>query len=187
MSVAEEVGKKSIKLFDNITSEPSLSNEVGIITRLNREWIMMDTKYFPCKAIEILADIAGMEVASDCVFRFGKECGKEMYKRYEKVGKKWEDALKVTAAGSNYFGWGPCEITQLTPEGGIAKVYNSFEARSYLQNNSKKSKKPVCHFFRGIMVGLFELYSGKKGNAEEIKCLGMGDEYCEVIISRREY
>jgi hypothetical protein len=184
---AKKIQKEAIKLFETITSKPSFLDESGRITRFNRDWIMIDLKYFPYKLNEVMTDIAGAEVATDCVFRFGKECGKEMYRRYVGIGKKGEDAIKTTAAGSTYFGWGPCEIVELTPEKAVGKIYNSFEGRSYLSNNSEKSDKPVCHFLRGVMTGLFEEFTGEKSKAEEKKCLSKGDEYCEFIITKKDY
>jgi predicted hydrocarbon binding protein len=42
--------------------------------------------------------------------------------------------------------------------------------------------EPLCHFSAGEMAGLIQVLTGRNAFVQEIKCLGMGDEFCEFEI-----
>ena len=182
MDRIEDVGKKALNLYKSLTPEPALADESGVIKRLNQDWVAFSLKYYPYKLFKILSEIAGKEVAADCMYRFGYSCGKEIGERYVVLGKSGEDAATFTAAGSTYFGWGVVEIVELTREKGIVRVYNSFEARSCIVNNRERASKPVCNFFRGVIASIFEVSYNEEAEARETRCCAMGDEYCEFEV-----
>ncbi|NHJ47139.1 MAG: hypothetical protein FK733_05055 [Asgard group archaeon] len=42
--------------------------------------------------------------------------------------------------------------------------------------------EPLCHFSAGEMAGLIQVLTGRNTYVQEIKCLGLGDEFCEFEI-----
>jgi len=187
MSKVDEIGREALELYKSLTPEPALANESGVVERLKQDWVVLGLRYFPYQLKKILSEIAGEEITADCFYKFGYGCGKEICNRYVKLGKKGKDAVIFTIAGSTYFGWGPVEIVELTPERAILKVYNSFEARSYFANNKEEASKPQCHFFRGVATATCTVSWSTEGEGKETKCLAMGDEFCEFIITPKKY
>ena len=179
MNKAEEMGKKALEAFKSLTDEPAFANESGIVERAGENFVVLGLGYYPYQFMKALSDIAGEEIAADCMYRFGCGYGKGMYSTRLNQGKEKIDALVLAWAGSTYFGWGTVEIVKVTPEKNIVRVYNSFEARSHIANNEQKASKPVCHYFRGVVAGVMAILGGEEVETKETKCLAMGDEYCE--------
>jgi len=180
MGKAEEIGKKALKLYKSLTDEHSIADESGVIKRLGQDWVALGLKYYPYQIMKLMSDISSEEVAAEGMYQFGYKCGKEICSRYISLGKEGRAAIEFTCAGATYFGWGAIEIIEFTEERGVARVYNSFEARSYFANNKRKSSVPQCNFFRGVMAGVGHTYWNREAKAKELKCIAMGDKYCEV-------
>ena len=49
-----------------------------------------------------------------------------------------------------------------------------------------KSDVPVCHLERGVLTGFIECITKKICNGQEVKCVTMGDEFCEFFITGSE-
>ena len=49
-----------------------------------------------------------------------------------------------------------------------------------------KSDRPVCHYLRGYWVGVVSEVFERKVGCAEIKCIGIGDEYCEFKVTSAE-
>jgi predicted hydrocarbon binding protein len=187
MNEAEEAGRKYLELYKNLTPEPPIANESGVIKRLKQDWVILGLRYYPYQFTKIMSDIAGEEVSADCMYRFGYGCGKEIGNRYVKEGKEGIDVLKYAIGGSVYFGWGAAEIIEYASERVIIRFYNSYEARSYFANNKKKTSKPQCNYLRGVITSVCAVAWNKEAKGEETKCLAKGDEYCEFEATPKGY
>ena len=95
----------------------------------------------------------------------------------ENFMKRWAEFY-----GSRGCGWFKLEEAKVNPErGGVIKLSSSFIAEGY-----GKSERPVCHFLRGFLVGVFQELLGIKLACEEIRCAATGEPYCEFKLERYE-
>ena len=77
------------------------------------------------------------------------------------------------------WGYGHAEILELNKATLYTRlrVTNSANALGY-----EKSKKPVCHFVRGIFAGAATILMDRKMGCLETKCVAKGDPYCEFEV-----
>ncbi len=56
------------------------------------------------------------------------------------------------------------------------KLFNSFNAQG------AKSKEPLCHVVAGVISGTSDMILGKRVHTEEVKCIAMGNPFCEFHV-----
>jgi len=188
MSDIEELGKKSLEMIKKIYANEHLreGNERGEIKCAGKDWIAIDVKSFPYTFLKAMEEVAGEDIAADCLFEPGYLYGKEVTEKYKKKGIKAEALFKLSVCGGTFFGWLVPEFIKITPEENICRIYNSFEARSYLLNNKEKSKKPVCHWLRGVGAGICTVAFESEFEVKETKCFAKGDKYCEFVATPKK-
>jgi predicted hydrocarbon binding protein len=73
------------------------------------------------------------------------------------------------------FGWARAELVSVNIEMRTATVrlYENFECPK------SRSDKPCNHFIRGFVNGCFSVLMEAKTSTREVKCVSMGDEFCE--------
>jgi len=114
----------------------------------------------------------------------GFSIGAEIYDYYVKMAKPGDfEELGVVAKAINMTsGWGVIEYVDVNLKKGYAKlrIYKNFECEL-----SSNKKKPQSHFYRGAIAGVFSRVFKKDVNVKEIKCIAMGDPYCEFEIKAK--
>jgi len=132
----------------------------------------------------VLSEIKERYGTGGCAFLYivGYRLGELSGEKYgtERVSKEFvmEDVLAFQA-----FGWGVPEVVELNllkPRVRL-RFYNLFES----VGTKGRSDEPFCHFFRGYLAGLFSKFFGREVTVREIKCVAMGDAYCEFIIESK--
>ena len=181
----EELGKKNLEYCKKIyTDEEPLGDELARLVRFKQNWVVFAQKYFPYRFLSEIAEMVGEDMAGECLYKFGYGCGRDIGRRYLTIlGSKNEpQSLENVFKSTIFFAWGVSEVPEESEEKAILRVYNSFEAKSYLYNE-EKSSRPICYFFKGVAAGIFSVAYNKEAEAVERKCLAMGDKYCEFIIA----
>ncbi|MBU4201783.1 MAG: hypothetical protein KKE96_05735 [Candidatus Altiarchaeota archaeon] len=173
----EEISKEKKKLFDGITQEISFADEKGRFGRLERRRVVLDLKYFPYRFMKESEKLMG-RASTTLMYLVGKRCGKDIYDGYVEMGHDKDGALKLSTAGMWYFGWG---LVDIDIETGEAVIYDSFEADSFTINK-KRANTPTCHFFRGVISGIWAAYSGQECYGDETMCKAKGDKYCKIVV-----
>ena len=82
----------------------------------------------------------------------------------------------------------------ITDEGGWGHLdfdFSSIPMKVYLSNSQEArwlgpSKKPVCHFYAGIVAGYASTISGEDLIAEEVECSATGAERCLFHVTRKK-
>jgi predicted hydrocarbon binding protein len=69
------------------------------------------------------------------------------------------------------------EIIELKADKAILRIHGLASA-----SGSPFVGEPLCHFSAGEMAGIIQVLTGRNAHVHEVKCLGMGDEYCEFVI-----
>jgi len=122
--------------------------------------------------------ILGSDGASVLLYETGKKAGLRWINRFS---KEWglKDKKFIEAVQNFYaeLGWGKFSIEENNIDELVIRVENSFIARGY-----GNSEVPVCHFLRGYNAGLAEVLKGKNIDAEEVRCVVKGDEFCEFVM-----
>ncbi|MEM3649598.1 MAG: ATPase domain-containing protein [Candidatus Jordarchaeaceae archaeon] len=76
-------------------------------------------------------------------------------------------------------GLGDFEMVEFNPDEGFLrfKVFDSL-----ICSQLKELGKPAGVSIAGIIAGTVEKYTGREYDAQEVRCLAKGDEYCEYIV-----
>lgn len=82
------------------------------------------------------------------------------------------------------YGWGVFEVIKWDEDKGefTVRVWDSFES-SHVKS---KRKNPQCSFIGGMLCGVAKGLFGRDFQSSEVKCIAMGDEYCEFHIRLRD-
>lgn len=128
-------------------------------------------------------------VATSIVYNSGREYAqnvqsnikRSIIKLIAKISKEMI-ARKMLDVFSSW-GYGKAEFLELDAKRPYAKlkVTNSANALGY-----ENSKKPVCHFIRGIFAGAGTIIMEKEMHCLETKCVAKGDPYCEFEVLTKE-
>jgi predicted hydrocarbon binding protein len=116
------------------------------------------------------------------LFQQGLEAGKFRF-GVETVGKVGDDILRALVSvlpGYAAVGWGRAELmpNDSTDTVVTVRLWENFECQG------RTSKGPYSQFVRGHLTGLFTGLMEGEVSCKERKCLSMGDEYCEFVISK---
>jgi len=129
--------------------------------------------------------IIGDDGEAVLAYETGKEAVKELIRLVRKEFKlEGEDLLKAMIELFSELKMG--KMNMVYPIRGleageiVIKVEDSYIARCLYE----RSERPVCNLIGGEIAGLLEELTGWKIDAEETKCLAMGDKYCEFVASR---
>jgi len=128
-----------------------------------------------------LEEIFSSSGAAVMLYEAGRACGERSAERLaSQLGVRNEALLSAIIKVKRAEGWGAIEFKDtLLGEINQVIVKHSFEAMEY-----GRSQVPVCHFLRGYLVGVLSIALNLKASLTEIKCLSMGDEYCEFQSKR---
>ncbi len=112
-------------------------------------------------------------------FEAGLEFGKNHKKLGEKLGirKPSEILSKISAPLFTPIGFGIMNVLKISdnPPYAYIRVHGCFECECAPQ----KSDKPYSHLVRGMVAGVLTELFEVEMTVKEIKCIAMGDPYCE--------
>ncbi len=159
--------------------------------------LVVDTIHFPLKlnSGETMI-LARKEIFSDMFKRLGEMFGSGgqaiIFEEGEATGES--DARRLIEIFGNdlaqqstpelsmlylSLGWGQPELVRFNPQpfSATIRLFDSFEC------SGQKSSKANSQFIRGHMVGLIDVLFEKHVKCTETKCLALGDECCEFVLS----
>ncbi len=114
------------------------------------------------------------------LYYIGFEMGANYFSAHKKVaGESFENLVKLSEAMFMQVGFGILKWIKIDTVGGlvIARVWDSFECELF-----KGGNEPSSHFIRGMLAGWASRLLEKEVSAVEVKCIAMGDPYCEFYI-----
>ena len=160
--------------------EVNLSEPVSLLVKKGEAIVMRSVTFGDLK--RALEERFGKSVAEFILFDAGFSCGVRSADRLSKhFNVTGRDLLKKVEAHKKGEGW--CELSfeefnHLRPSGRIL-AKNSFEAKGY-----GRSDRPICHFLRGFLSGVVSYVTGVKVVLTEVRCLALGNEWCEFRVFR---
>jgi predicted hydrocarbon binding protein len=169
----KELVKESQAKYKTITPESPLAGEDAKISRLGKRWVALGTDYFPYE----------FNVVKPLLFQMGYKAGKKICSRYKEKGMDPKKAVEFSLAGASFFGWGEARLIDEKEGTSVVKIYSAFEAESFIANEKNPSSQGECNFLRGVLGGIWSIYTGKECQVKEINCMAKGNEVCEFHIT----
>jgi len=119
-------------------------------------------------------------------FEAGLEFGKNHKRLAEELGIKQPSEVfsKISAPLFMSVGFGIMKILKISngPPYAYLRVHGCFECKCC----PKKVEKPYSHLVRGMIAGVCSSIFGVEMFAKEVKCIAMGDPYCEFEVYPRK-
>ncbi|MEM5861375.1 MAG: 4-vinyl reductase [Candidatus Aenigmatarchaeota archaeon] len=139
------------------------------------------------KLQEILKEVVGKETTKKIFFSLGEFQVEAAARRYmkmfhlEKLDKRKIMDFTIKIIGS--LGWGKFLIKKLSfkEKTAIVILKGSALAMKYKQIYQKNSDEPIDYWLSGIIAKHFSVIFETEMEVKEVKCLAMGDPYCEFI------
>ena len=57
-----DIEKSDLELYESLTPEPALANDLNVVKRLKQDWVILGLRYYQLK--KILFEIAGEEITA---------------------------------------------------------------------------------------------------------------------------
>ena len=115
----------------------------------------------------------------------GLEKGKNLVKLIKNFASENKLNKKEMLAAFKQFyqagGWGVIEYVDVNLRQGTGKIriYNSIA-----ESVTKKYDRPICYYTKGHLTALLqEIFEHKSIHIEEVKCMAIGDKFCEFEFS----
>jgi|Deesub1362A_J573_1020465.scaffolds.fasta_scaffold00012_123 hypothetical protein len=130
--------------------------------------------------IEGVREKLGVEMGVNLLFHIGRDVGEKVYDYYiKKAGvSAVEDVVSGLNAVISGHKWGKIIDSMVDDKRVILRFSNLWECE-VLHN---KVSEPASNFFRGVLCGLFSRFYGREVVVREVKCVAVGDNYCEYVI-----
>ncbi len=111
----------------------------------------------------------------------GKSFAKHFSEKYRELNERkiyiiMRDTIQA-------YGYGLVDKVEKTDNEVIIRVRDLFECKPV----EGKRTSPNSHFFRGYVSGIASVMLNRDMLAEEVKCIAMGDPYCEFIVRERAW
>jgi len=165
---------KEVKLIKPIIKGLLIDNIHFPITISGERYILLKENSFR-ELVKGMRDELGT-AAEAFLYYTGKKIGEELWRDLDMYTEDIEEKLEIFKSLFKNNGLGIIEF-DVTTEASIARVYESLECKQGIG-----SKEPYSHLIRGILGGLFKKIYLHEVKVEEVKCIAIGDEYCEFNI-----
>lgn len=112
-------------------------------------------------------------------YRIGFDMGRGLWNGLKYYTEDIKDRLKILQLIFMNSGYGKMDIDlDINKKEADVKVYDSIECSQGIG-----SEKPYSHYIRGMLAAVFEDIFKDKVEVREVKCIALGDEYCEFLVS----
>jgi len=152
----------------------------GYVDLMGNRIVFLGGDYLSCM-LKNLFKVYGYENVYSLIYSLEKERGSSFL--YPLVKEfKLSDLKEVITYCFKIFvlrGLGNFEIVEFNPDEGFFRFR---VLDNPICSQLKDLGKPAGVTIAGTIAGIVEKYTGKEYDAQEVKCLAKGDEYCEYIV-----
>ena len=113
----------------------------------------------------------------------GRSRGRHAAMLAQRVGiKSLDKGLETVAKALKALGYGIIEFIELqeNPPRARVRIYNSIECEL-----GRGAGHPFSQYIRGLITGIASEFFKREMTAREVKCIAMGDPYCEFELKPR--
>lgn len=91
--------------------------------------------------------------------------------------------IRIFIDFSQALGWGRYELVEVDSENLFMRMrmYDHFECEPF----RRESSEPKAYFVRGYLQATLEKMFDKEFVVDEVRCIAMGDPYCEIVAKAR--
>jgi len=115
------------------------------------------------------------------LYHSGVLIGRNLFKNHKEIAASNDPdkIIQVSEAFASMVGLAKIKVLKYDIEKGTAIVImrDSFECALYKNENSPRS-----NFMKGLLAGWFSELFKREVRAQELSCIAMGDEYCEIHV-----
>jgi V4R domain len=160
------------------------------IIKLDGVKVSLHCHHYNCGLIKALEEMGGLNAREI----FIEAAAEEFYINFKKYildhlqNKTAREKLTAAADLYRLMGFGRIDLSGLGESGGIAYSDSSYYVVGWLAKYGRR-ETPVCHLAAGFLSGVLSaVYEGTIGkyNAEEKKCMVIGHDLCEFVVSVRK-
>ena len=139
---------------------------------------MLVTKRFMADLQRDMARIMGESSAKALFYRVGYVGGSRGVRKLkeEKPDLTEREAVMAFVDLFNRAAWGETELVSMGEKEVVIRITHSY-GEEY-----GKVGRDVCYLIQGIFAGVLAEATGRRTKAEEVKCVGKGDPYCEIVV-----
>jgi predicted hydrocarbon binding protein len=161
--ISEELAMYELLLLDLDSVRPKYKRDAG-------------ATYFRMLHHSTLEKYLGVTTAVKILYSTGEEAGRIFSGIYSaktldsflKGLKEFMDSEKIA------------DISILSADDSVIRIKSS---ESMTSAGIPAVARPVCHFERGFITGAVSSYLGKKVTSQETRCWGLGDTFCEFVLT----
>ncbi len=174
----------SYELLTKFIATKILKMENGNLSILDRSMIIIPVEVL-IKLQEDLEQKIGKQEAMELIYNAGKfetltgslrylERKNELRTIFKSVSKTGDPSIEMGRETLKFMGKGDIRINSVINKGEkIQLTSNSPFAKEYLGTRGK-SAVPVCHYLRGLMCGVMEMFYQNKYESKELACQATG-------------
>ncbi len=113
--------------------------------------------------------------------RMGYSFGRNLGNVAKGKGRTPQQVLEVLEESARASGWGQLTLNGGDLYAGQAKIV---VRGCFFCAHIRKSPEPVCHMLGGLIGGVADEMIGHTHRVVEEKCVGKGDNICEILVER---
>lgn len=173
----------SLITITKLVAMKELEMENGRIMLLGRSAIFIPAEML-LRLHDLISEEVGLEKADEILFRIGMEQTsggtskymerkKEFATMFKRVSSTGDPGIEMGREMLKFIGVGDMVIKEITKKRIIVSTQYSPFAHERLKSRGK-SKRPVCHYLKGLLHGVIEGVGENKFTGNEISCAAMG-------------
>ncbi len=116
-------------------------------------------------------------------FEMGQHYGSSIALGIKKEGDDYEGTIHKLIQSAAFSGWGKVSISGNLPSG----THLSLRLDNCVFCVDRKSSKPSCNFFRGMLSGIAQILYVRSFKVIEEQCMASGNQCCRFVLEEDPY
>jgi predicted hydrocarbon binding protein len=112
------------------------------------------------------------------LFEMGQHYGGSVALGLKNEDADYEQSIRRLIKRVSFSGWGKVSVSGNLPSGKNL----SLRLDNCVFCDGRKSSKPSCHFFRGILSGIAQALYGRSFKVVEEQCTASGNQCCTFVL-----
>lgn len=117
------------------------------------------------------------------LFEMGQYYGSSMALGIKKQGADYEKTIHELVQRAAFSGWGKVSVSGNLPSGRRL----SLRLDNCVFCVDRKSGKPSCNFFRGMLSGIAQVLYERSFKVIEDQCMASGSQFCRFVLEEDPY
>src|SRR5487761_341457 len=187
MSTRTNASKYAV--FPNLDERAGFENFYGIDSSTGKITMRQGTDrvfVFSAKGWSVLVRriCSSFDSGADVIFfEMGQHYGSSIALGVKNEGADYERSIRQLIQRAIFSGWGKVSVSGNLPSGKNLAL----RLDSCVFCDGRKSSKPSCNFFRGILSGIAQTLYGRSFKVIEEQCIASGNQCCKFVLEEDPY